>query len=91
MLLVLQGQVDLHHPCTTLEQREVATCTGQTMLVEDTVHTCGEELPTESSSTFFKYTIIQDSWDTQDPPYPTPPNIEPREPLELRMCMVSDM
>lgn len=69
------------------------------MLVEETVHTWREDLPTESSSKLFKFDkpITKDSWDTQDPPnqplrkIEEDLNIEPREPLELRMRMVSDM
>ena len=97
--MVLHHQIDLLHPLTTLEQKEVAVCTSQTLLLEDTLHTWGEDVPTESSSKLSKFdeTITKDSWDSQDTlnqPFHRIEegwNIEPREPIELRLLMVSDV
>ena len=71
------------------------------MFVETTVHsdTSGEDLHTEPSSKLFKYDkpVTKGSWDPLDTPYYQPTNridnrtIEPGEPQELQMCMVSDV
>ena len=93
-MLVLQRQVDVQHPLTTLGQREsTRTSDAQTALVEGTVHTLNEDLHTEPSSKLFKLNkpVTKGSWDTPTKPFDDIESIEPREPMELRTCMVSDV